>query len=112
MATHFSILAWKIAQTEEPGRLQSIGSQRVDITEGLNMHTLELQCCVLFRQQLSDLGIHIPFSPPDSFLKLRILSTAFPALYHRSVLTSLYLLVSVYQFQTPNLSLLPIFLLF
>ena len=25
MATHFSILAWKIPSTEEPGRLQSIG---------------------------------------------------------------------------------------
>ena len=29
MATHFSILAWRIPWTEEPGRLQSIGSQRV-----------------------------------------------------------------------------------
>ena len=29
MATHSSILAWKIPRTEEPGRLQSIGSQRV-----------------------------------------------------------------------------------
>ena len=29
MAPHFSILAWKIAWTEEPGRLQSIGLQRV-----------------------------------------------------------------------------------
>ena len=29
MATHSSILAWRIPQTEEPGRLQSIGSQRV-----------------------------------------------------------------------------------
>ena len=57
-------LAWKIAQTEEPGRLQSIGSQRVDITEGPNMHTAELQCCVRFRQQLSDLVIHIPLYPP------------------------------------------------
>ena len=27
MATHSSILAWKISWTEEPGRLQSIGSQ-------------------------------------------------------------------------------------
>ena len=27
MATHFSILAWKIPWTEEPGRLQSMGSQ-------------------------------------------------------------------------------------
>ena len=29
MATHTSILAWRIPRTEEPGRLQSIGSQRV-----------------------------------------------------------------------------------
>ena len=29
MATHPSILAWKIPRTEEPGRLQSTGSQRV-----------------------------------------------------------------------------------
>ena len=29
MATHSSILAWRIPRTEEPGRLQPIGSQRV-----------------------------------------------------------------------------------
>ena len=29
MATHSSILAWEIPQTEEPGKLQSMGSQRV-----------------------------------------------------------------------------------
>ena len=29
MATHSSILAWKIPWMEEPGRLQSTGSQRV-----------------------------------------------------------------------------------
>ena len=29
MATHSSILAWEIPQTEEPGRLPSMGSQRV-----------------------------------------------------------------------------------
>ena len=29
MAAHSSILAWRILQTEEPGGLQSIGSQRV-----------------------------------------------------------------------------------
>ena len=28
-ATHSSILAWEIPWTEEPGRLQSMGSQRV-----------------------------------------------------------------------------------
>ena len=29
MATHSSILAWRIPWTEEPGGIQSIGSQRV-----------------------------------------------------------------------------------
>ena len=29
MATHFSILAWRIPWTEEPGGLQSMGSPRV-----------------------------------------------------------------------------------
>ena len=29
MATHCSILAWRIPWTERPGGLQSIGSQRV-----------------------------------------------------------------------------------
>ena len=29
MATHSSILAWEIPGTEEPGGLQSMGSQRV-----------------------------------------------------------------------------------
>ena len=27
MASHYSTLAWKIQRTEEPGRLQSMGSQ-------------------------------------------------------------------------------------
>ena len=32
MATHSSILAWGIPRTEEPGRLQSMGSQESDMT--------------------------------------------------------------------------------
>ena len=33
MATYSNILAWKIPWTVEPGRLQSLVSQRVNITE-------------------------------------------------------------------------------
>ena len=33
MATHSSILAWEIPWTEEPGGLQSMGSQELDTTE-------------------------------------------------------------------------------
>ena len=32
MATHFSILAWRIPWTEEPGGLQSVGRRRTDAT--------------------------------------------------------------------------------
>ena len=40
MATHSSILAWTIPQTEEPGGLQSMGSQcRTWLT---NTHTAQL----------------------------------------------------------------------
>ena len=38
MAIHFSILAWNIPWTEEPGGLQSMGSQRVGHDEA---HTEE-----------------------------------------------------------------------
>ena len=32
MATHSSSLAWEIPWTEEPGGLQSMGSQKLDMT--------------------------------------------------------------------------------
>ena len=37
MATHSSILAWKIPWTEEPGGLQCTGSERWDTTERVHM---------------------------------------------------------------------------
>ena len=42
MATHCSILAWKISWTEEPGGLQSWGHKESGTTEQL---TLSRQCC-------------------------------------------------------------------
>ena len=47
MAPHSSTLAWRIPWTEEPGRLQSMGSQRVrqtrlsDFTFTFHFHALE-----------------------------------------------------------------------
>ena len=40
MVTHSSILAWEIPWTEEPGRLQFMGSKGSDTTEQLSIHTL------------------------------------------------------------------------
>ena len=38
MAPHSSTLAWRIPWTEEPGRLQSMGSLESDMTERLHFH--------------------------------------------------------------------------
>ena len=43
MAPHSSTLAWKIPWTEEPGRLQPMGSLRVGHTERLHFH-FSLSC--------------------------------------------------------------------
>ena len=41
MATHSSILAWKIPRTEDPGGLQSMGLQRV-VHNCAHAHTLTI----------------------------------------------------------------------
>ena len=41
MAPHSRTLAWKIPWTEEPGRLQSMRSLRVDFTFTFHFHALE-----------------------------------------------------------------------
>ena len=38
MATHSSIFAWRIPWTEDPGRLQSMGLQELNVTEQLSTH--------------------------------------------------------------------------
>ena len=43
MATHSSTFAWEIPWTEEPGRLQSMGSLESDTTERLHFH-FSLSC--------------------------------------------------------------------
>ena len=43
MATHSSVLAWRIPWTEEPGGLQSMGLLESDTTERLHFH-FSLSC--------------------------------------------------------------------
>ena len=51
MATHSSILAWRIPWTEKSGGLQSMGSQRVGHDRATNTTTtaVDSQDCVSFR---------------------------------------------------------------
>ena len=93
MATHFSILAWRIPGTEEPGGLQTTGHKESDTTERTCAHThthththtvtqldggkaeFERTCCV-FKEHPSDSSLwgqlsrlrqsffsNLPFSP-------------------------------------------------
>ena len=39
MATHSSILAWRISWIEDPGGLQSTGSQRIRMIKRMSMHS-------------------------------------------------------------------------
>ena len=48
IATHSSIIAWKIPQTEEPDGLQFLQLQRVDRTEQLLLSSLLLAYKVFF----------------------------------------------------------------
>ena len=82
MATHSSILAWRIPWTEEPGRLQSMGSQRVEhswsdlaCTHGSsifsflrNLHAVSHQQCMssLFSTSLHAFVIYVIFD--DSWI--------------------------------------------
>ena len=43
MATHSSILAWRIPWTEDPGRLQSMESQESDMTEWLTLTHIHIK---------------------------------------------------------------------
>ena len=53
MATHFSILAWKIPQTEESGRLQSMGLQRVG--HDRHFHIIHCYDCFSYDENFEDL---------------------------------------------------------
>ena len=50
MATHSSILVWKIPWTEEPGRLQSMGLQRVRHDWETNIFTFSKDTVSLYLQ--------------------------------------------------------------
>ena len=49
MATHSSVLARKIPRTEEPGGLQSIGSQRVRQLKQLSTQDIQLELALFHR---------------------------------------------------------------
>ena len=52
MASHFSILDWKISWTEEPGGLQSVGLQRVEYDWATNTHNTQRPTYITWVKEL------------------------------------------------------------
>ena len=55
-ATHNNIFAWEIPWREESGRLQSKGSQKLNMTEWLGMHNVH--CNTIFNSQVMEEPSH------------------------------------------------------
>ena len=72
MATHSSIFAWKIPWTEEPGGLQSMGSQRVRQKWATNILTF------YFRIQIT----YVPFIYFPILSQININITGFNTFYN------------------------------
>ena len=66
MATHSSILAWRIPHTEEPGRLQSVGSQKLRHTEQLTLSLFEKLWATPWLLQNPGYALSIPIATPAS----------------------------------------------
>ena len=64
MATHSSILAWKISWTEEPGGLQSMGSQRVGHGWATNTYSGQTDWVGRGSASLSQVGRERPGGSP------------------------------------------------
>ena len=97
MATHSSILAWRIPRTEEPSGLQPIASQRVrhDWSDLAHTHTSHFQC----KEGESSTNIHDPVIPHFliSLLMLNTLHVYFSCLRHGFLFCySLYFIYSPY----------------
>ena len=74
MATHSSILAWKIPRTEEPGRLQSMGSQKLETTEQL---TFSLFTVYLLRFLYMSVGVVVKISSAKFLLSIWVTAAMF-----------------------------------
>ena len=66
MATHSSILAWRIPWTEEPGRLQSMGSQRVRHDSATDTFTFNTVTSASFGSSIR--CFFLSLSQPSTFL--------------------------------------------
>ena len=71
MATHSSILTWRVPWTEEPGGLQSMGSQSRVRLKRLSMHSPSNTITIEIRFQ----HMYLQFSSVQSLSHVRLFAT-------------------------------------
>ena len=76
MATHSNIIAWKITRTEEPGGVQSMGSQRV----GQDWAHIQEDTIIIISSSYSK------WMTTDTLLFPRRKSNTFPSLWKQTLL--------------------------
>ena len=69
MATHSSVLAWRIPWIEEPGGLQSRGSQRAEHNGATN--TFTFHSCITLMYSMPIVSLSFPFLHRQQFHHLR-----------------------------------------
>ena len=103
MATHSSILAWRIPWTEEPGGLQFIGSQRVehDQKDLTQTHVWHACVCVLNGLRLVWLPCPPPEDPPHPEIEpVSLISPASAGMFFTSTATLYNFKCTTYWFET------------
>ena len=78
MATHSSSLAWEIPRTEEPGGLQSMESQKLDVTQQLDHLTVKIKFVMRILTKPSQKSICVNgLSKKDLYLKITFINGEF-----------------------------------
>ena len=95
MATHSSILAWTIQRTEDPGGLQSMGSQRAGLFE--NSHTHKVLRSLSSRHV--GFVVAVLFVLPQMHLYLKVTAQSQDFLFCSTFILILYLLFFSIHFQ-------------
>ena len=96
MATHSSILAWRISWIEEPGRLQSMGSQELEMTSVSSFFPKSARNNTQHAKGAQQTSVNQPIDCPNTISPRARCSLVF-ACWGRGILILIFPLLSSFQ---------------